>query len=462
MLTSSGYDTITEIDPQAIVASLISELEPQNRKLTTKRKAIASTNAIFSLTLGAFSIFLNKQQAEALCEENFNFSATAAIPFVFTNSSSNLAICAYTGSELFNALVDAFIGKNKPFYQQQTGCNKNSLALSGSILAGLSAAIPVMVTVQDSIGSKLAFTSSFIVASYSFFTLIQSVSNRSKNNLEGVKNFNAALKEYENKLRGHDAAASFTPPSKWVKSFFAIFIPLGYVGPFFINSILIFNDPNNNLKFLNKIFPEDEDLRLVSAISFSGYCTLPWFILAGHFGYHLPEIILQQRYNNTFSKTNPTANLFLQIMQGLISAFTWAIPVKFFLDVYEEFFETCDDVCISFTVLWIAISGILYVLFPNLKVTELLLIFWNIAFSSDIDNQEYTYQVIGLNEMQNRFKDLMINLPANDINDVGKELAVQLAQKNPATTRTSLLKFTKSNTHTKKTKELQIISVLKI
>ncbi len=364
-----SYTPIPEANYQAIVASLMSELDPIQRKLDMKRKCLIAANTAFSLALGSFSIFLNKQQALALCTEDFHWSANQAIPLIITNSSSNLSICAYTSSELFMELINVFIGKNKEFYQQQRKHNKTTMWLIFSLIAGFSAALPVMVTVTDPKQGDLAFTSSFILASYSFFTLAQSTSNRKMNALAGMKRFSAALNNYEQKLRGDDQNLAYIAPNIYAKLFFMTFIPLGYIVPFLLNNILIFNNPDYDLRFLNKIFPENKEQRLISAIAFASYCTLPWFILAAHFGYHLPDVVSQQINNNPFSKLNPVANLFLQILQVLISAFTWAIPVKFFLNIYKEFFITCDDPCISLAVLFAGLSGILYVIFPNMKVT---------------------------------------------------------------------------------------------
>lgn len=415
-----------------LVESLLSELESPKR-FTASEKALLLSNVLFSCTLSGFAMFLGKQQALRLCKENLHCSDDEAWFFFIPNGISNSLVVVFTSSQIFSAVQRAFIGKNNAFYGERKNHRKEPIQLTLSMFAGLLAAIPIMLSTRDPVGSKLAFIANFIMATYSFYSIARDLSAAPSNNQPNVKAFLQMLKSYE--LRQNNVTHKHA--ARWLKILAAICLPLFYNGPFCIHNILFLNNPDNNLGILGNILPENQEDRLITSILLGTTFTIPWLILAGIFGYHLPDTLLEQFYQNPFAQMNPTLNMSLQITQGLVSLGSFALPVKFFLDIQEELFDFCGDGCIFLTVL-IAISGALFSLLPNLKIAELMIIFWNLFLSSDLKKHDETFDIINARTLATQFKTVQVALPAEEVDDLSRELIEKLPS---MTEHTSLLQY---------------------
>jgi hypothetical protein len=421
---------------QQLIDSLMSELN-KPKHLTANEKTQLFANVVFSCTLSGFAIFLSQQQTLALCKEDLHCSAEGAWIFFIPNGISNSFVTAFTSSQIFSAAQRAWIGKNS--YLNKKTNKKASLRLALSMLTGMLAAIPLMLSTEDPVGSKLVFVANFIIASYSFYTIAQDLSISSSYAQPHVQKFLQTLKSYE--LRS--ASIPHVSIPSWIKISSAILLPLFFNGSFCINNILLLNNPDNNLGALHYILPEGRDNRLIASVLLGTTFTVPWFILAGLFGYHLPDTILQQFYQNQFSKVNPNINMSMQITAGIISLCSFAVPVKFFIDVKEELFDSCEDICTFLTVI-VAISGSLFSLMPNLKIGELIIIFWNLFFTSDVKNRDETFDIINARELAAEFKNIQATLPAEDVNEISEELNHRLST---MTERTALLQYPQSIPH---------------
>lgn len=421
---------------QQLIDSLISELK-KPKKLTNKEKSLLLANALFACTLSGFSIFLGKQQTLRLCNENLHCSSEEAWIFFIPNGISHSLVTIFTSSQLFSAIQKTLSEKNHTLYLTNKNGRKTSIQLTLSMLAGLIAAIPIMLSTRDPIGSKLAFIANFIIASYSFYSIAQNLAASSSNVKPHVQLFLQTLKSYE--LRNNPNVSHKNVP-RWVKISSSILLPLFYNGSFCINNILLLNNPNNDLGALHLILPENKNDRLIASIFLGTTFTVPWFILAGIFGHRLPDTLLQQFYLNPFAKVNPHLNMFLQILQGLISLCSFALPVKFFIDVQEELFDSCEDFC-TFLIVLVALSGSLFSLLPNLKVAELIIIFWNLFLSSNEKNYEETFEIMNTRELAAQFKDIQVALPACDVDEISEGLNQQLST---MTERYSLLQYRQS------------------